>query len=576
MTAMHARESDSVLAEAIRSVRDEELARIEAWADMLTGGKEAHVPTTYALELMLRYMTALETGSASWLIGSASAGSESERSVIVSAIARATGVTDSKVDVTLYIEGEDELDALSERVVVALAQRAKQADWNVEIGHGGGHVSEFRLSAPATGRLVGRVAEDGGDAWALQWFAGTAGSPLRPSGRWSPVGIQNVAIGETVVQEESYRESVTDLFGDNITLRDLEPRAAHVTGLTDMRREQGWDRSYAPRKHDRDYAAVVLRIVEQVMGTRPKQLLYVGDTLLNDGNAMRHLAGQMGKENVWGYIGGATVASDGECLWVGRLCLSSVWRNVVQFIRQAVGEGLAIGPGTVAIFDLDQTVYGAKGREDEQFYGARWEALRAYLETIVPRYRLDLDRAASAYREFDSDDFHVITRDNMDYVVLLVLAVAAGLADAGEIREYAASARPSIVALADELRRRADLRRSYEDVERVLGAIKATYYNSLVGDPTPAKDFRRFETLAVAQRMRAAGVGAIAITYEIYDLIRWLRLSRMPVMAFSDRPVEGTVIGEGDEAGPIDLLKIPMLVRGESIQRLLSEEPLGG
>lgn len=233
------------------------------------------------------------------------------------------------------------------------------------------------------------------------------------------------------------------------------------------------------------------------------------------------------------------------------------------------------------MFDLDQTVYAAKGRDDEPLVRARWDATRVYLEDIVPQYKFDAERAEALYREFDRDDYHSVTRDNLDYVVLLVLAVASGLADATEIRDYASSSRPSIAALAEELRRRASMRVGHEDMARVLDAVKAVYYNTLAGDQTPCKDFRRYECLSMAERMRRAGPDGdaerIYLNREVVEVIQFLKRAGVHLMAVSDRPVEAAVV-EGDDdvsQGTTDLMTVPMTVRGVSILDALTETSFG-
>jgi hypothetical protein len=170
-----------------------------------------------------------------------------------------------------------------------------------------------------------------------------------------------------------------------------------------------------------------------------------------------------------------------------------------------------------------------------------------------------------AYREFDQDRYHHITRDNMDYVVLLVLAVAAGLCDAGEIQAFAASHDNSISSLTELIHQRALLRRGHEEVEGILDVIKAVYYNTLAGDQTPCKEFRRYECRATASRMRGEkGRGRVFLNREVVDVIRFLRQRGAHVLAVSDRPVEAALIEEEDGTKE-DLMSIPMKVVGFSI-----------
>jgi hypothetical protein len=157
----------------------------------------------------------------------------------------------------------------------------------------------------------------------------------------------------------------------------------------------------------------------------------------------------------------------------------------------------------------------------------------------------------------------------MDYIVLLVLAVAAGLCDSGEIRSLAHSSQQGILSLAEELYHRASGRSRHEDLGRVLSVIRAVYYNALAGDQTPCKDFRRYECKTTAERMETLkppdGGDPIFLNREVVELIEYLRDHSCQLMAISDRPPEAAVVS--DEESSIDLMLIPMQQRGVGILR---------
>lgn len=239
----------------------------------------------------------------------------------------------------------------------------------------------------------------------------------------------------------------------------------------------------------------------------------------------------------------------------------------MSFVAQLQKSGFVLGSSTVAFFDLDQTVYAAKGRDDEPLRLARWEAIRAFLADTLGEESFDETRARAVYREFDQDAYHAITRDNMDYVVLLVLAVASGLSDSGEVREFGRSAHNDIGTLTAELYHRASRPRSHDKNRRLVDLIRAIHYNTLAGDQTPCKDFRTYECVHTAARMGGDATlqpaGRICLNREVVDLIDFLQSRGCLTMAISDRPPEAaSAVHLGVE---VDLMKIAMPLIGEPV-----------
>jgi hypothetical protein len=480
---------------------------------------------------------------------------------------------------SLFLVLASEADLMKDSEYLALALRARRAGWRVAVGTSAEDrpilLVQLGTKDGAVSLSASQPSNSAANTSVIRFGPAADGAPPA-SGTWQEVHIPAV-IPTDLIRDDDTRTTntsltVSDLFGDLILLRDLEPRAPTLDGIGALRAELGWDPIYIPRKSEPDYARALTRIIAGVTPGGPEQIIYVGDTLLNDGGAIRGLQHFGPPGGVWGFLCGATRGSDTDFV-VGRVYYGARWSSLAPFLRSAAAEGLALGERTYALFDLDQTVYAAKGRDDEPLLGARWDAVREYLESIVPSYKFDPSRAETLYREFDDDVYHPVTRDNLDYVVLLVLAVAAGLADASEIGNYSNSSRPSIGALAEELRRRASARIGHEDIGAVLDAIKAIYYNTLAGDQTPCKDFRQFECLAMARRMRGDEVirtGAdqrIVLNREVTDLIGFLRSTGTKLIAVSDRPVEAAVVEDDGPGGETtDLMKVPMAVRGVSLR----------
>ncbi len=475
---------------------------------------------------------------------------------------------------------ENELDLINDPAVLELALTARHQGWRVRAGAAGRGSELLRVEIHSDrDEDVSMETVDSGEAITSKIHfrpigeAGQGAADRDDEEQRSRLLSVNEITGRSDSEGPSPAStsglSVSDLFGENIMLRDIEPRSPSLDGIESFRAELGWDSIYAPRKNEPEYARALLRIMSSD-GEPPKQIVYVGDTLLNDGGAIRGLQAAGPPGRVWGFLCGATKANPDADFDLDRIYFGARWSSLHSFVGRALSEGLVFDQGTWVLFDLDQTVYAAKGRDDEPLVRARWDAVRAYLEEIVPEYKLDPERAEALYRRFDQDEYHPVTRDNMDYVVLLVLAVASGLADAAEISEYASSSRPSIAALAEVLCRRASIRAKHENIPAVLDAVKAVYYNTRAGDQTPCKDFRRHECLTMAARMRgdlgADGDDRILLNREVVDLIGHVQRTDAHLFAVSDRPLEAGVVEPDDSELPkTDLMTVPMGIRGSAI-----------
>jgi len=362
--------------------------------------------------------------------------------------------------------------------------------------------------------------------------------------------------------------SVRDIFGDNIVLRDLEPRNAKIRGLSKIFDKLEIPEGVVPRKNEPVYAAVVESFVHDLCEGQAKGIVYVGDTIFNDGSVIKNLRTR-GHEIVGFICNERKEASLGDFM-LGDIILAENWSSIWKALREALRRGISIGPELVAIFDLDQTVYAAKGRHDEPLKRARLEAVHALLRDIVGEPWYDIVRVERLYREFDSDNYHALTRDNQDYVVFLALVGCLGFYDIEDIKKRLADPTASMLVLIEDTMVKVEQLKGHEDVKRIQQLIKEIYFNARAGDQTPCKTFRQGEycttykwmsgdvqgdeTLEVSQR--------IPVTLEIVDLIEFLRAKGVSIFALSDRPVEATEPSETLGLGGKSLLDVSMPVRG--------------
>lgn len=358
--------------------------------------------------------------------------------------------------------------------------------------------------------------------------------------------------------------SVADLFGGSIVLRDMKPRGGALASPRPVPGGLAPGGIWPPRKRDDGYASALLGLIGR--HGDPGAIVYVGDSLLQDGAAIRGLrrAGPPGR--VWGFLCRPAEPGAARNEIVDGVFLGHAWSALSAFVEYAQEDGLVLDSNTWVLFDLDCTVYAAKGREEDPLEEARSEAVRTFVRSKVPALGSAPDRVEGLYREFEQDRYRGLTQDNLDYVVALVLATTCGLADVGAMREAASSGSPAIARVIEEVLSEATSGAGREVPPEAFDALEEIYLGALEGDPTPCKEVRRHEGLATAARMLpdAAGGERIHLNREVIELLGWVAAAGAQILAVSDRPVEATVVSNGDDA--VDLMTIPMAIRGRPLR----------
>jgi hypothetical protein len=88
--------------------------------------------------------------------------------------------------------------------------------------------------------------------------------------------------------------TASDLFGDQLVFRDLQPIQPSLPSIQDLRRDLGISENRIPRNLDADYGRVIARILQAAQELRNStipltELIYIGDTYGSDGTAFRHI-----------------------------------------------------------------------------------------------------------------------------------------------------------------------------------------------------------------------------------------------------------------------------------------------
>ena len=378
------------------------------------------------------------------------------------------------------------------------------------------------------------------------------------------------------------RASLYDFLGDLVVYRSLEPADAR------LRRPQlpplfppqlgGGGRGGVPRKAEPAYAQAILRILGQAQTLRSEQplqrLIYIGDTAMNDGQAIRNLGQHL---PIYGFIGHERGEIGSWKLEVGYsnlqpptsgIMLANRWAALADFIPFLQGEGFAFDEATAVLLDLDKTAFGARGRNSHVIDAARVEAVRCTVEEVLGG-DFNQEEFRAVYDELNQARYHPFTADNQDYLAYICLMVSGGVYD--------------FVRLSADLNaeRLATFAQFIEAcAEREIGDELAPVHNEVYtnfrrGDPTPFKSFRYREYEETVRRMDCLPdeVGEerilaeeIVITREVADVCRFLKGKGALLFGLTDKPDESSIPPpELAQKGYLPLHRVTMKMVGNSI-----------
>jgi len=367
------------------------------------------------------------------------------------------------------------------------------------------------------------------------------------------------------------RGTLADFMGDRVAYRNLEPADPALPGLCALWQEAGLPRYYIPRKTTREYARVLLLCLQAAQRgrgftTRLRHALFIGDTLMNDGTAARHVGAHL---SMRGFIG-ADRPSEPLAVEIQRdLMVANRWEALADFVRWVRTEGLPCDESTVLLIDLDKTALGARGRNDSVIDRAR---VRAIMRTMREALGESPDEATfrRVYDRLNQPGYHAFTADNQDYVAYVCLMVHSGICPAEEL--WAALGSGALRDMAEfvalcEARRESmsgPLLAAHEEVRRGIA----------VQDPTPFKAFRRDEYLETVAAMDVLPDGAspdevltreIVITAEVASLAGALAQEGVLVFGISDKPDEASLPPEDADPRYLPIHRTVMKVYGQPV-----------
>lgn len=345
------------------------------------------------------------------------------------------------------------------------------------------------------------------------------------------------------------RASITDLLGDFVAYRSLQPLDERLPRARDLRERLGIPASQSLRKGAADYARVAaetLRAARELSasGVELRRLIALGDTRMSDGGMFTSLCAETGWQGR-AFIGGEKGDAAPQQTREGDITFANRWALLRDFADGLAAEGLAVDESTAVVIDLDKTLVGARGRNDHLIDMARLTALRTSVADVLGD---SFDPAAfeQTYHTLNQTRFHPLTGDNQDCVAYLCVIVLGGVFRLSHLIDTAERCHHPDFAL---LLRQID--HACDAVGWPSQAIE-TFHHQIAdlvnaGDPTPFKAFRRREYQETAALMGQFPHGTepeqllreeLTLTGEVWEIARDWQARGALLFGLSDKPDE--------------------------------------
>jgi len=343
--------------------------------------------------------------------------------------------------------------------------------------------------------------------------------------------------------------TVSEFLGDQIVFRNLLPCDSRIPGLPELREKLNFPKDFLPRKSMPEYGKVIAEMVQAAhQSSYPEtslhRIIYIGDTRMNDGQAFLNICRASNWEGI-AFIGAdrpGPVKVELERVNSKTMYIATRWKALDQFETYLNKVDFPIDERTAILFDLDKTILGARGRNDQCIDAKRQEAANdTLIDALGSEFNPDVFK--EAYNVFNQSEFHPFTADNQDYLVYICLIISSGLiSQSNLVREVRNLDGPKFMEFL-----------IYVDERRALLPVKVREIHHDVfahvqsGDPTPFKTFRYNEFMRTIQHMGHLPENApieqilaeeIVITGEILKLAnRWKGQGAL-LFGLSDKPDE--------------------------------------
>jgi hypothetical protein len=346
--------------------------------------------------------------------------------------------------------------------------------------------------------------------------------------------------------------SLAEFLGDRVVYRNLEPQDKRLPGLKQLTGKLGLPAEGIPRKAKAAYGAVIaeiLKIAQQIdhPGSTIKNLVFIGDTRLNDGTSYQNIC----KAGSWqgvAFIGNETQAPvliEQDAHFDLPLYTANRWSCLADFAEVCNQHGVNIQQDTAVIFDLDKTSLGARGRNDKAIDRARTQAGKDTISNILSD-SFNESIFNESYQLFNQVSMHPFTTDNQDYLVYLCLLACVEFIKAEALVQFVSR------GIWKDFKTFAETVNSQiKNLPPEIQPVQNDFYTSLQnGDPTPFKSFRRQEYCnTIAAMQNDSGIelspenleNTIFITEEVRQFGLFCKDQGALLFGLSDKPDEASL-----------------------------------
>jgi len=384
-----------------------------------------------------------------------------------------------------------------------------------------------------------------------------------------PISLQNFGVS-----------TLAELVGDWVIYRSLEPLDRRLRGFKSAYYQMGFDEARIPRKLDPAYAKAAVWFLEQIQAMRNAELrevLFIGDTLSGDGQAFRNILAVSGLPGS-AFIGNEQAGEPVRFQVEEGIATANRWSSLVEWLAWNLEQGRSLDQGAGVILDIDKTLLGARGRNDQAIDRARLEGIYRTIDSILGD---DFDQALfeQHYHELNQPKHHNLTDDNQDYLAYICLVLNTGMIRYEELLEEmdkgCLNSFEQFTRWAETLILQGAVRN--EAMRQVHEALMASLRQ---GDPTPFKRFRREEFVATLQHMNNLPddipaeerlAQEITITQEVREAALWLKERGCLLLSMSDKPDEASVPHRTFHRGMPPIHRAPTHCVGVSIQEELAK-----
>lgn len=203
------------------------------------------------------------------------------------------------------------------------------------------------------------------------------------------------------------RDFLNTLFEDYIIFRELNivknslPNFEFISKVLNL--------NSLPRKKDKEYVKVLSYLIDSIGEFR--KIIYLGDTFLNDKSVVENLT-SLNKYEVLGII----TEGKGEKRKENNILINDRWENLYNIFDDL---NIKFDKFTFLIVDIDKTIIGARGRNDNSIVKARFDAIKELANEIIGSY--DEKRFFEIYQKLNEREYQSFTEDNQDIVTLLTI-----------------------------------------------------------------------------------------------------------------------------------------------------------